>query len=131
MNQQALLESKTIAADIVKFAQDNNLKIHPGQEPLKFAELVLKKGGVCPCVPGRNHCPCEFVLDDIKELGRCRCGLFCNDAYIEEYNRLLAERKSKKRPRSTKLRVRRPNRVLPGSHLNFALIRQFVEHTRF
>jgi len=123
MSQQALLESKTIAADIVKFAQDNNLKIHPGQEPLKFAELVLKKGGVCPCVPGRNHCPCEFVLDDIKELGRCRCGLFCNDAYIEEYNRLLAERKSKKRLRSTKLRVRRPYRVLPSPHLSSTLIR--------
>ena len=128
MSQQALLESKTIAADIVKFAQDNNLKIHPGQEPLKFAELVLKKGGVCPCVPGRNHCPCEFVLDDIKELGRCRCGLFCNDAYIEEYTRLLAERKSKKRL-STKLRVRRPYRVLPSPHLNFTLIGQSVEHS--
>ena len=94
-------QSKTIAADIVKFAQDNNLKIHPGQEPLKWGDLVLKKGGVCPCMPGRNHCPCEFVLDDIKELGRCRCGLFCNDAYIEEYNRLLAEWKSRKRSRST------------------------------
>jgi len=123
MSQQALLESKTIAADIVKFAQDNNLKIHPGQEPLKFAELVLKKGGVCPCVPGRNHCPCEFVLDDIKELGRCRCGLFCNDAYIEEYNRLLAERKSKKRLHSTKLRVRPSYRVLPTPHLSSTLIR--------
>ena len=122
MSQQAVLESKTIAADIVKFAQDNNLKIHPGQEPLKFAELVLKKGGACPCVPGRDTCPCEFVLDDIKELGRCRCGLFCNDAYIQEYNRLLAERKSKKRLRSTKLRVRCPNRVLPGSHLSSTLI---------
>ena len=96
-DRQPLKQSEKIAADIVKFAQDNNLKIHPGQEPLKFADLVLKKGGACPCVPGRNHCPCEFVLEDIQELGRCRCGLFCNDAYIEEYNRLLAEWKSRKR----------------------------------
>jgi len=122
MSQQALLERERIAVDIAKFAQDNNLKIHPGQEPLKFAELVLKKGGACPCVPGRDACPCPFVLDDIKELGRCRCGLFCNDAYIEEYNRLLAERKSKKRL-STKLRVRRPYRVLPSPHLSSTLIR--------
>ena len=121
MSQQALLERERTAVRIVKFAQDNNLKIHPGQEPLKFAELVLKKGGACPCVPGRDACPCQFVLDDIKELGRCRCGLFCNDAYIEEYNRLLAERKSKKRL-STKLRVRRPYRVLPSPHLNFPLL---------
>ncbi len=89
-------ESKTIAEDIVKFAQDNNLKIHPGQEPLKFADLVLKKAG-CPCVPARDHCPCEFVLEDIKELSRCRCGLFCNDAYIEEYNSLNDQRKSRKK----------------------------------
>lgn len=123
MSQQAVLESKTIAADIVKFAQDNNLKIHPGQEPLKWGDLVLRKGGACPCVPGRNHCPCEFVLSDIRELGRCRCGLFVNDTYIEEYNRLLAERKSKKRLRSTKLRVRYSYRVLPGSHLSPTLIR--------
>jgi hypothetical protein len=123
MSRHALLERQTIAEDIVKFAQDNNLKIHPGQEPLKFAGLVLKKGGACPCVPGRDACPCQFVLDDIKELGRCRCGLFCNDAYIEEYNRLLAERKSKNRPRSTKLRVRYPYRVLPTPHLSSTLIR--------
>lgn len=82
-----------IAEAITKFAQDNNLELHPGQEPLKWADLVMKHGG-CPCVPGRNHCPCEFVLEDLKELNRCRCGLFVNGAYIEEYNRLLAERKS-------------------------------------
>lgn len=85
-----------IAETIIKFAQDNNLEIHPGQEPLKWADLVIKKGG-CPCVPGRNRCPCEFVLQDIEELGRCRCGLFCNKAYIEEYNRLLAEWKSRRK----------------------------------
>lgn len=85
-----------IAEDIIRFARDNNLKIHPGQEPLKFADLVIEKGG-CPCVPGRDHCPCQFVLDDIKDSDRCRCGLFVNGAYIKEYNRLNAERKSKRR----------------------------------
>ena len=85
-----------IADAIIKFARDNNLEIHPGQEPLKWADLVIKKGG-CPCVPGRNHCPCEFVLEDLKEINRCRCGLFVNGAYLEEYNRLLAERRSRKR----------------------------------
>jgi hypothetical protein len=87
-----------IAGDIIGFAARHNLKIHPGQEALKFAALVHKRGG-CPCVPGRNHCPCEFALADIEEINRCRCGLFANDAYIEEYYRLTGEgtggRKSK------------------------------------
>jgi len=97
MNSQKLTQREQIAEAIVKFAQENSLEIHPGQEPLKWADLLIKKGGVCPCVPGRNHCPCEFVLDDIRELGRCRCGLFCNQAYIEEYNRLKAEWKSRRK----------------------------------
>ena len=88
--------SEEIAEAIIKFAQDNNLEIHPGQDPLKFAERVVKKGG-CPCVPGRDHCPCEFALEDIKEINRCRCGLFCNKAYIEEYNRLKAEWRSRRK----------------------------------
>ena len=85
-----------IAAAIVKFAHDNNLSIHPGQEPLRWADLVIKKGG-CPCVPGRPHCPCEFALEDIRELNRCRCGLFCNGAYLEDYDRLVVEPKLAKK----------------------------------
>ena len=96
MTEQMLVDRETIAADIVKFTQDNGLQLHPGQDPLKWADLVIKKGG-CPCVPTRKHCPCEFVRDDVKELGRCRCGLFCNGAYLKEYNALNARRKSKKR----------------------------------
>jgi hypothetical protein len=93
---QPKTDRKAIADSIVKFAQENKLEIHPGQEPLKFADLVIKKNG-CPCVPGRPECPCEFVLEDVKKLNRCRCGLFVNDAYIEEYNRLTAQLKGKKK----------------------------------
>ncbi len=96
-NQPALTQREQIAEDIIKFARDNNLQLHPGQEPLKWADLLIKHEGRCPCVPGRNHCPCEFVLEDIKELGRCRCGLFVNGAYIEEYNSLLAKGKSRRK----------------------------------
>ena len=92
-----MLDRETIAERIIKFAQDNNLKIHPGQEPLKWADLLIKRGGHCPCVRDRDHCPCEFVLEDIKESNCCRCGLFCNDAYIEEYNRLTAQLKGEKK----------------------------------
>ena len=95
MTKQALADRETISANIVKFTRDKGLQIHPGQEPLKWADLVLKNGG-CPCVPTRKQCPCEFVLEDIKELGRCRCGLFCNDAYLKEYNRLIGDRKARR-----------------------------------
>ena len=89
-------DHRAVALEISEFAAEHELKIHPGQDAESFASLVIRKGG-CPCVPGRNHCPCEFVLEDIKELGRCRCGLFCNDAYIEHYNNLNAQRKSRKK----------------------------------
>ena len=92
-----MLDRETIAERIIKFAQDNNLKIHPGQEPLKWADLLIKRGGHCPCVRDRDHCPCDFVLEDIKELGRCRCGLFVNGAYIEGYNRLTTQLKEKEK----------------------------------
>ena len=92
-----MLDRETIAETIIKFAQDNNLKIHPGQEPLKWGDLLIKRGGHCPCVRDRGHCPCDFVLEDIKELGRCRCGLFCNDAFVKLYNDLNAKRKEKKK----------------------------------
>ena len=38
-----MLDRETIAERIIKFAQDNNLKIHPGQEPLKWADLLIKR----------------------------------------------------------------------------------------
>lgn len=85
-----------IAVELIKFACQHELKIHPGQDPFKWADLVIRKGG-CPCVPARKHCPCEFALDDIKELGRCRCGLFCNDDYIKKYNDLRANLKGSRK----------------------------------
>lgn len=84
-----------IAEGITKFAEKNKLSIHPGQDPLKWAGLVLEKGG-CPCVPGRNSCPCAYALEDIKELGRCRCGLFANGDYLVTYNNIKNNAKNNK-----------------------------------
>ena len=84
-----------IAKSIIKFAELNKLQIHPGQDPYKWADLVISKGG-CPCVPSRHSCPCAFVKEDIREEGCCRCGLFVNDAYIENYNTLKGEAKKKR-----------------------------------
>jgi len=85
-----------IAEGIIKYAGKNSLHIHPGQDPYAWAELVLEKGG-CPCVTGRNSCPCAFVKEDIKELGRCRCGLFTDDSYLDTYNSLQIQAKNKKK----------------------------------
>ncbi|MBA7549657.1 hypothetical protein ES705_42148 [subsurface metagenome] len=85
-----------IAQSIIKYAELNKLQLHPGRDPHEWADLVIKKGG-CPCVPGRPSCPCAFVKEDIKEFGRCRCGLFANDNYLENYNSLKGEAKKKKR----------------------------------
>jgi len=81
-------KSKIIKA-IGAFALKHRLHIHPGQSTERWADLVIKKGG-CPCVPGRKICPCPEALTDIRALGRCRCGLFCNDRYLVEYRRLAA-----------------------------------------
>ena len=117
-SQPALTQREQIAEDIIKFARDNNLKLHPGPEPLKWADLVIKHQG-CPCVPGRNHCPCEFALEDIREIGRCRCGLFCNDAYIEEYNNLRAKRKATKNPERVTPKARGEFLVTPKARSAF------------
>lgn len=82
-----------IITNIVKLRDANGLRIHPGQDPSSWADLVIKKGG-CPCVPGRTHCPCDQVMADVAELGRCRCGLFCNDRYLAEYYRLKGDSKN-------------------------------------
>ena len=97
MTQEAVFDRDRIAENIVKFAQDNKLKIHPGQEPLKWADLLIKHGGHCPCVRDRDHCPCDFALQDIKDQNSCRCGLFVNESYVEEYNRLTAQLKGRKK----------------------------------
>jgi ferredoxin-thioredoxin reductase catalytic subunit len=90
------MEVESLAKRISEFAEAHALQIHPGQNAVKWAALVLKKGGGCPCVPGRNKCPCEESLEDIKEINRCRCGLYCNDAYITLFNSLTPKKRRKK-----------------------------------
>jgi len=84
-----------IAKSIIKYAELNKLQVHPGRDPYDWATQVLIAGG-CPCVPGRPSCPCAFVKEDIKEFGRCRCGLFANDNYLGNYNSLKGEAKKKR-----------------------------------
>lgn len=71
------------------------ISLHPGRDPETQSKLVIKKGG-CPCVPGRQKCPCEQAMDDIEELNHCRCYLFVNDIYLKEYERVVVNRRKNK-----------------------------------
>ena len=46
----------------------------------KMADMVIKalnkKNGNCPCRLEETPCPCPMLEDDLKEKGRCTCGLF-------------------------------------------------------
>ena len=83
---------KQVSESIESFARNNHLQIHPGKTATKWAALVIKEHG-CPCVPNRDTCPCPEALTDIAAENCCRCRLFVNDGYIQEYNRLRARRK--------------------------------------
>lgn len=90
------MEAKDIARGIEEFlASHEGISLHPGRKPLSQGELVIKKNG-CPCVPGRQKCPCEQAMDDIEELNHCRCYLFVNDAYLKDYEEKVINRKKKK-----------------------------------
>lgn len=83
------------AQAIRKFLDDNpNLHLHPGRTPEEWGQLVLEKGG-CPCVPGRDKCPCDEALEDIKQLNHCRCYLFCNEDYLKLYDEVVVQRRKK------------------------------------
>jgi len=41
----------------------------------KIAELVFKNNLMCICKINKK-CPCEEHVNEIKEKGRCYCGLF-------------------------------------------------------
>ncbi len=45
----------------------------------RVAKLVIEKDGYCPCRFGKipeNRCPCKYHVNELKEKGRCKCGLF-------------------------------------------------------
>jgi len=86
-----------IAQAIRKFLEENKVCLHPGRTPEEWAVLVIKNEG-CPCVPGRNKCPCDEALDDIEQLNHCRCYLFCNEAYLKIYDEVVVKRRRARAP---------------------------------
>lgn len=90
------MKANEVAENIKQFLKDHEgITIHPGRTSEKWSELVVKEGG-CPCVPGRNRCPCDEALEDIKRLNHCRCYLFVNDEYLKIYEEVVVKKKKTK-----------------------------------
>ena len=61
--------------DIVDFAQNHNLVVHPGRGYEYYVENYLLFGS-CACDRTRLTCPCVECLAEIKKDGWCKCRLY-------------------------------------------------------
>lgn len=64
--------------EILDFARDNNLVIHPGVGYDYYANNFFEAGH-CPCDDKRPNCPCPESIKEVKEDGWCKCRLFWRD----------------------------------------------------
>lgn len=55
---------------VIDFAKKEKVLINP-----VILELVIKNNYKCVCKIN-TECPCEGASEEIKEKGRCHCGLF-------------------------------------------------------
>ena len=56
------------------FCQNKDYKLSDNAE--RVIERIIRKEGNCPCRILPTPCPCEYHEDEIKEKGKCHCGLF-------------------------------------------------------
>ena len=64
--------------EILDFARDNLLVIHPGRGYDYYAEGFFKFGH-CPCDKSRIVCPCLESIEEVKQNGCCKCQLYWRD----------------------------------------------------
>ena len=64
--------------EILDFARDNGLVIHPGGGFEYYINLFYKSGR-CPCDKNRPDCPCPESVEEVKKDGYCKCRLFWRD----------------------------------------------------
>ncbi len=63
---------------ILDFARDNNLVIHPGGG-FEYYVKIFYESGHCPCDKTRPDCPCPEAVNEVREKGHCKCCLFWRD----------------------------------------------------
>jgi len=83
MQKEGLIYQKE--QELKEFAQKYNLKINPKYTFRYWAWLIVNYGGRCICDSKRTHCPCEFVLDELKSKGFCFCKFFMTEEYYNEF----------------------------------------------
>lgn len=59
---------------LTRYAQVRGLKIAENAE--EIVKKLVANNGNCPCRVGKNPCPCRYHMLEIKEDGKCYCGLF-------------------------------------------------------
>ena len=64
--------------EILDFARDNNLTIHPGVG-YDYSINSYFMFNCCPCDPKRLNCPCPESIKEVKEKGWCKCRLYWRD----------------------------------------------------
>ena len=70
-----------VTRELTEFAKRHGLIVAAGECLARHARRFVELGR-CPCVEGRPDCPCDDVLDDLKRLGRCECGILIDPARI-------------------------------------------------
>jgi ferredoxin-thioredoxin reductase catalytic subunit len=80
-----------------KIAERRGWRVNPDSDLVRsFAEGLIRSKerygiAICPCrlATGRKEvdrliiCPCIYAEDDIREYGRCYCGLYVSKDYAE------------------------------------------------
>ena len=64
--------------EILDFARDNNLVIHPGRG-YDYSVDSYFMFNRCPCDATRLDCPCNEAVAECKETGCCKCRLYWRD----------------------------------------------------
>jgi len=63
---------------VLDFARDNNLVIHPGGGFEYYIKNFFELGH-CPCAKERLDCPCLESIEEVRVDGWCKCRLFWRD----------------------------------------------------
>lgn len=61
--------------DILEFAQEHNLAVHPDKDLDHFCEATVTLGH-CICRNDELYCPCDSALPLCQKEGHCTCRLF-------------------------------------------------------
>ena len=77
--------------DLLNFAQENGLNVHPTNPLDQHVERVNTGNGACPCDPEHRTCPCEEAISDCNDTTKpekercCTCRVFVSTDYVDAW----------------------------------------------